>query len=164
MYAIVEIAGLQYKVEQDQQIYVNRLQGAEGDKVSFDRVMLTDNNGTIAVGAPVIEGLAVSATILKHVKGDKVIIFKKKRRKGYQKQTGFRQSHTQISIDAIGAGVVPKKAAKEAPVKAEAPKAEAPANDLNALTVADLREMAKAKDIAGYSTMKKAELIDALSN
>ena len=79
MYAIVEIAGLQYKVEQDQQIYVNRLQGAEGDKVSFDRVMLTDNNGTIAVGAPVIEGLAVSATILKHVKGDKVIIFKKKK-------------------------------------------------------------------------------------
>ena len=166
MYAIVEIAGLQYKVEQDQQIYVNRLQGAEGDKVSFDRVMLTDNNGTVAVGAPVIEGVAVNATILKHVKADKVLIFKKKRRKGYQKLNGFRASLTQISIDGIGAGSAPKKAAKvAAPAKVEAaPAVEAANDDLNAMTVADLRELAKAKDIAGYSTMKKAELIEALGN
>ena len=165
MYAVVEIAGLQYKVEQDQQIYVNRLKGAEGDKVSFDRVMLTDNNGSIAVGAPVIEGVAVNATILKHVKADKVLIFKKKRRKGYQKLNGFRASLTQISIDSIGAGSAPKKATKAAatPAKAEAPVAE-PASDLNAMTVADLREMAKAKDISGYSSMKKAELIEALGN
>ena len=170
MYAVVEIAGLQYKVEQDQQIYVNRLKGAEGDKVSFDRVMLTDNNGSIVVGAPVIEGVAVNATILKHVKADKVLIFKKKRRKGYQKLNGFRASLTQISIDGIGAGTAPKKAAKAAapakevaPVKEEATAAEA-STDLNAMTVADLRELAKAKDISGYSSMKKAELIDALGN
>jgi large subunit ribosomal protein L21 len=119
MYAVVEIAGLQYKVEQDQQIYVNRLKGAEGDKVSFDRVMLTDNNGSIVVGAPVIEGVAVNATILKHVKADKVLIFKKKRRKGYQKLNGFRASLTQISIDGIGAGTATKKAVKAAtPAKA----------------------------------------------
>ena len=82
MYAIVEIAGLQYKVEKDQQIYVNRLQGNEGDKVSFDRVLLTDDSGNVTVGAPVIEGVALNATILKHLKGDKVLVFKKKRRKG----------------------------------------------------------------------------------
>jgi len=163
MYAVVEIAGLQYKVEQDQQIYVNRLKGAEGDKVSFDRVMLTDNNGIIVVGAPVIEGVAVNATILKHVKADKVLIFKKKRRKGYQKLNGFRASLTQISIDGIGAGTAPKKATKAAPVKTEAPVAEA-TSDLSSMTVAELREMAKAKDISGYSSMKKAELIDALGN
>ena len=173
MYAIVEIAGLQYKVEKDQQIYVNRLKGAEGDKVSFDRVMITDNDGTIAVGAPVIEGVAVNATILNHVKADKVLIFKKKRRKGYQKLNGFRASLTEISIDGIGAGTAPKKAAKAAaPAKVEAPVKEAPAapaaaeasSDLSSMTVAELREMAKAKDISGYSSMKKAELIEALGN
>jgi large subunit ribosomal protein L21 len=102
MYAIVEIAGLQYKVEKDQQIYVNRLQGDEGDKLSFDRVMLTDDSGNVTVGAPVIEGVAVNATILKHLKGDKVLVFKKKRRKGYQKLNGHRQYLTQISIDGFG--------------------------------------------------------------
>jgi large subunit ribosomal protein L21 len=123
MYAIVEIAGLQYKVEQDQQIYVNRLQGEEGDKLSFDRVMLTDDSGNVTVGAPVIEGVAVNATILKHLKGDKVLVFKKKRRKGYQKLNGHRQYLTQISIDGFGKPTAkPKKETK----KAEAPKAEQP--------------------------------------
>ena len=171
MYAIVEIAGLQYKVEKDQQIYVHRLQGSEGDKLSFDRVMLTDDNGNVTVGAPVIEGVAVNATILKHLKGDKVLVFKKKRRKGYQKLNGHRQSLTQISIDGFGAATAkPKKEEK----KAEAPKAEskveakaevatAAAVDYDSMTVAELREVAKEREITGYSSMKKAELIEALS-
>ena len=100
MYAIVEIAGLQYKVEKDRQLYVNRLQGEPGTEVVFDRVLLTDN-GSVQVGAPVIEGMTVTAKILEHVKGDKVIVFKKKRRKGYKKKNGHRQALTQIVIEGI---------------------------------------------------------------
>lgn len=102
MYAIVEIAGHQYKVQKDQQIYVNRLQDEEGSKVSFDRVLLVDNAGKITVGAPAIEGMKVTASVLKHLKGDKVIVFKKKRRKGYQKSNGFRPYLTELKIEAIG--------------------------------------------------------------
>ncbi|MFV0305561.1 MAG: 50S ribosomal protein L21 [Moheibacter sp.] len=119
MYAIVEIAGLQYKVEQDQQLYVNRLQGEAGDQVSFDRVLLTDN-GSVQVGAPVIDGVSVVAKIVEHVKGDKVIVFKKKRRKGYKKKNGHRQQFTKIEVTSIGIGKAKKAAPKkEAEVKEE---------------------------------------------
>ncbi len=119
MYAIVEIAGQQFKVQKDQKLFVHRLEAAEGDKVSFDKVMLTDDNGKVTVGAPVIEGVAVNAKVLQHLKGDKVIVFKKKRRKGYQKSNGHRQYLTELVIERIGAG------AKKAPAKkAAAPKAE----------------------------------------
>lgn len=103
MYAIVEIAGLQYKVEKDQQLYVNRLKGDEGSKINFDRVLLTDN-GNIEVGAPVINGVSVEAKILEHLKGDKVIVFKKKRRQGYRKKKGHRQHLTKIEIVSIAGG------------------------------------------------------------
>ena len=166
MYAIVEIAGLQYKVEQDQQIYVHRLEGSEGDKVSFDRVMLTEDNGNVTVGAPVIEGVAIDATIVKHLKGDKVWVFKKKRRKGYQKLNGHRQSLTQIVINGIGAAKAAKKVEKkvEAPAPAATVAPATPSTDLESLTVAELRDMARDKEISGFSSMKKAELIEALSN
>lgn len=111
MYAIVEIAGLQYKVEQDQQLYVNRLQGDAGAEVSFDRVLLTDN-GSVQVGAPVIDGVSVIAKIVEHVKGDKVIVFKKKRRKGYKKKNGHRQQFTKIEIISIGGAKAAKKETK----------------------------------------------------
>ena len=91
MYAIVEIAGQQYKVEKDQQIFVHRLEGKEGSKVSFDNVLLTANGDKIEVGAPAVKGVSVSAKILEHLKGDKVIVFKKKRRKGYKVKNGHRQ-------------------------------------------------------------------------
>ncbi len=102
MYAIVEIAGHQYKVRKDQRIFVNRLDAKEGSKVSFDKVMLTDDNGKVEVGAPVIEGIKVDAKVVQHTKADKVLVFKKKRRKGYQKMNGHRQYISQIEITKIG--------------------------------------------------------------
>ncbi len=119
MYAIVEIAGQQFKVQKDQKLFVHRLEAKEGDKVSFEKVLLTDDKGKVTVGAPVIEGVAVNAKIIKHLKGDKVIVFKKKRRKGYQKSNGHRQYLTELVIEGIGKG------AKKAPAKkVAAPKAE----------------------------------------
>ncbi len=103
MYAIVDIAGQQFKVEKDQKIFVNRLTGEEGSKVEFNEVLLVDNNGSISVGAPLVSGAVVSATILAHPRGKKVKIFKKKRRKGYQKETGHRQDLTQLQIEGITA-------------------------------------------------------------
>ncbi|AZA47989.1 50S ribosomal protein L21 [Chryseobacterium carnipullorum] len=119
MFAIVEIAGLQYKVEQDQKLFVNRLKGEKGDKVSFDKILLTVN-GSITVGAPAVSGITVDAEILDHVKADKVIVFKKKRRKGYQVKNGHRQSLTQIRITGItGFEAGAKKVTKKETAKTE---------------------------------------------
>lgn len=124
MYAIVEIAGQQFKVSKDLKVYVHRLTNDEGSKVSFDKVLLLDDNGSITLGAPAIDGASVEAKVLQHVKGDKVIVFKKKRRKGYKKKNGHRQSLTQILIE----GIVATGAKKATPAKKEeapkAPKAE----------------------------------------
>jgi len=103
MYAIVNIAGQQFKVSQDAPVFVHRLDANEGDSVSFDQVLLVDNNGSVKVGAPIVSGAKVTAKVLGHVKGDKVLIFKKKRRKGYQKMNGHRQSFTKIQIESITA-------------------------------------------------------------
>jgi len=185
MYAIVEIAGQQFKVAKDQKVYVHRLQDKEGSKVTFDNVLLLDD-GKITLGAPAIKGAAVTAKILKHLKGDKVIVFKKKRRKGYKVKNGHRQYLSEIQIESIAASGAKKAPAKKVatpakkaatPVKAAAPKKEAvkvkkaaPAPkkeaktvDLSKNTVAELKEMAKAKGIGGISSMKKADLIAALS-
>ena len=125
MYAIVEIAGQQYKVEKDQQIFVHRLEGEEGSKVEFSNVLLTDDGKKVSVGAPAVEGVLVSAKILEHLKGDKVIAFKKKRRKGFRKKTGHREYLTKIQIEAIGAGTAKKAAPKKEEVAAEKPATEA---------------------------------------
>lgn len=101
MYAIVDIAGQQFKVSKDQKIYVHRLEAEEGSQVDFDKVMLVDNDGKVKVGTPVVENAKVSAKVLSHVKGDKVLVFKKKRRKGYKKLNGHRQFMTQIQIEEI---------------------------------------------------------------
>lgn len=98
MYAIVEIAGQQFKVEKERKVYVHRLPQEEGADVTFERVFLIGNEGDINVGAPIVEGARVTAKVLKHLKGDKVIVFKKKRRKGYKKKNGHRQYLTQIQI------------------------------------------------------------------
>ena len=153
-------------------MFVHRLQTEEGKKVSFDNVLLIGEGDKVTVGAPAIDGAQVGAKVLKHLKGDKVIVFKKKRRKGYRVKNGHRQYLTEIQIGNIVASgakkAAPAKAKKAEPKKAEAPKAEAkPAaeatQDLSKMTVAQLKEMAKAKGITGISSMKKADLIAALS-
>ena len=116
MYAIVEIAGQQFKVEKKDEIFVHRLEGDPGTKVEFSEVLLVDNDGTITVGAPHVEGTKISGKIIEHERGDKVIVFKKKRRKGFQKETGHRQDFSKILIENItlkGAVKKEKKAVKE---------------------------------------------------
>ena len=166
MYAIVEIAGQQFKVAKDQKVYVHRLQGEAGSSVSFDKVYLLDDGTQVTLGAPAITGASVEAKVVKHLKGDKVIVFKKKRRKGYRVKNGHRQSLTEILIQSISAKGGAKKAApkKEAAPKAKAPKAAAPkAEDLSKKTVSELKDLAKARGITGISAMKKADLIAALN-
>ncbi len=131
MYVIVDIAGQQFKVEKNQKIFVHRLEGEEGSKVDFDQVLLVDNDGKVQVGMPVVKNMVVSASILEHLQGDKVKVFKKKRRKGYQKMNGHRQSFTQILIESIGEGQARSKAElkKEGETKAVKVKKEAPAGE-----------------------------------
>ena len=132
MYAIVEIAGQQFKVAKDQRLFVHRLQDKEGAKVSFDKVFLLDDGKKVTVGAPAITGASVEAKVLCHLKGDKVIVFKKKRRKGYRVKNGHRQSLTQVVVEQINEKtaakpVAEKKVATKAAAAKPAAKKEAPA-------------------------------------
>ena len=168
MYAIVEIAGQQFKVEKDQKVFVHRLATEEGKQVSFDNVLLLADGDKVTVGAPAINGAQVGAKVLKHLKGDKVIVFKKKRRKGYRVKNGHRQSLTEIVIESIVAsGAKPAakaEPAKKAESKAAAPKAEAKkatpkksaakADDLKKIEGAGPKA-AEALINAGYETFAK---------
>ena len=118
MYAVVEIAGQQFKVEKDQKVYVNRLEGKEGSKVSFDNILMLDNSGKISIGNPTVSGASVEAKIVKHLKDDKVIVFKKKRRKGYKVKNGHRQALTEILVQNISENS--KKTKAEPKAKKEA--------------------------------------------
>ena len=171
MYAIVEISGRQFKVEKKQKLFVNRLDAQEGKKISFDNVLMVNDGTKFSVGTPNVSGAQVDAKVLKHLKSDKVIVFKKKRRKGYKVRNGHRQAITEIEISDILTGVskkaapAKKEAKKAVPAKKEAKKA-APKKekqDLTKLSVAALKDMAKSKGITGLSSMKKADLIKALS-
>ena len=164
MYAIVEIAGQQFKVEKDQQIFVHRLEEKEGAKVEFDNVLLIDNNGKVNVGAPAISGAKVTAKVLDHVKGDKVVVFKKKRRKGYRVKNGHRQAFTQIEIQSIvEKGATAKKATattanKEAKAEPKAAAKKAPAKKATAKKAAPKAKTASAakpKTAAKKTTAKK---------
>ena len=178
MYAIVEISGKQFKVEKKQKLFVNRLDVAEGKKISFDNVLMINDGSKSSVGTPNVSGVQVDAKVLKHLKSDKVIVFKKKRRKGYKVRNGHRQAITEIEISDILTGVSKKTTAKKAdtPKKAEAKKTVATkkaepkkastkkeSQDLSSMSVAALKTMAKDKGITGISSMKKADLIKALS-
>jgi large subunit ribosomal protein L21 len=122
MYAIVEMAGQQFKVAKDQKVFVHRLAVEEGEKVTFDNVLLLDDNGQVTIGAPAITGASVEAKVLKHLKGDKVIVFKKKRRKGYRVKNGHRQSLTEIVVENILASGTKKAAPKKEEAKKEVAK------------------------------------------
>src|SRR6056300_2055300 len=156
MYAIVEIAGQQFKVAKDQKVFVHRLDAEEGSKLNFDNVLLLDDDKKVTIGAPAINGASVEAKVLKHLKGDKVIVFKKKRRKGYRKKNGHRQYLSEIQIESIAASGVKKTAKKAAPKKEEAPKAEVKeaSADYSSMTVAELKAVAKEKGITGYTSLK----------
>jgi len=151
MYAIVEMAGQQFKVAKDQKVYVHRLQTEEGKKVTFDNVLLLDDGKNVTVGAPAIDGAAVEAKVIKHLRGDKVIVFHKKRRKGYKKKNGHRQSLTEIVIESI----VAKGAKKAAPAKKE----EKPAKKVEAKEAAPAKPATKkaAPKAAKADDLKKVE-------
>ena len=156
MYAIVEIAGQQFKVEKDQQVFVHRLENKEGSKVEFDKVLLIDNEGKIKVGAPAISGAKVTAKVVSHLKGDKVVVFKKKRRKGYRVKNGHRQALTEILIQKIEE----KAAAKKAPTKKAESKAETkakPAAKKTATKKPAAKKTTTKKTTAKKTAPKKAE-------
>jgi large subunit ribosomal protein L21 len=163
MYAIVEIAGKQFKVEKDQKLYVHRLKEDEGKKVTFDKILMIDNKDEVSLGKPLISGAQVGAKILKHLKSDKIIVFKQKRRKGYRVKNGHRQLLTQIQISDISlSGAKKQKKSVKAVEQTEEKKSEKK-EDMTKLSVAVLKGLAKSKGISGISKMKKADLIKALS-
>ena len=126
MYAVVEIQGSQFKVSKNQKVYVNRLEGKEGAKVSFNNVLLVDDNGKVQVGMPNVSGAVVEAKIVSHQKDDKVIVFKKKRRKGYKVKNGHRQLLTELVIEKISKKKsAPAKSNEEKPKTAAKPKSAA---------------------------------------
>lgn len=121
MYAIVEIAGKQYKVSKDDTLYIPKHEAATNSKLTFEKVLLMADGDKITVGTPVIDGASVEATVVDHVRADKVLVFKKKRRKHYKVKNGHRQPYTQVKIESLSGSGTAKKATK----KATKPKAEA---------------------------------------
>jgi len=160
MYAIVEIAGQQFKVAKDQKVFVHRLATEEGKKVSFDNVLLISDAGKVTIGAPAIGGAQVGAKVLRHLKGDKVIVFKKKRRKGYQVKNGHRQALSEIVIESIAAsGAKPAAKASESKAKPAAPKKEASTTAKATVDKSKKEakvEVPKAKKVAPKTATKKA--------
>ncbi len=165
MYAIVEISGKQFKVEKKQKLFVNRIDAEEGKKVSFDNVLMFSDGNKLSIGSPIVSGVKVDAKVLKHLKSDKVIVFKKKRRKGYKVKNGHRQLITQIEINDIISGGSKKSSPAKKEVKKELVKVSVKENkqDLSKLSVAELKKIASEKGISGVSSLKKADLIKKLS-
>ena len=170
MFAIVEILGQQFKVQKDQKLVVNRLDQKEGSKISFENVLLVDNGKEFDLGNPTIEGYFIEAKIIKHLKGDKVIVFKKKRRKGYKVKKGHKQYLSEILIESISKNKIQKKvkvkkaSSRETTKKNLVVKEEKFKLDLKLKTLGELKDIAKSKKITGYSAMKKSDLIKILDS
>lgn len=178
MYAIVKIAGQQFKVAKDQKLFVHRLANKQGEKVCFDQVYLLDDGKNVDVGAPAITGASVEAKVVNHLKGDKVIVFKKKRRKGYRVKNGHRQALTELVIEKITpsdsktkkpetvantSGETKKATSVKKTVKKGSLEPKEDIKNFSSMTVAQLKAEAKAKRIQVISSMKKADIIAALS-
>ena len=169
MFAVIEISGQQFKVQKNQKLLVNRLNEKEGSKISFDNVLLIDNGKEFTLGTPKVAGCLVEAKVIKHIKGDKVIVFKKKRRKGYRVKNGHKQHLSEILIESISKKnnsyvkgkdkkiVSTKNNSKELKVDKEKP-------DLKSKTLSELKAIAKSKKITGYSSMKKNDLINSINS
>ena len=170
MFAVVEILGQQFKVQKDQKLVVNRLDQKEGSKISFENVLLVDNGKEFDLGNPTVEGYFIEAKIIKHLKGDKVIVFKKKRRKGYKVKKGHKQYLSEILIESISKNKIQKKvkvkkaSSREITKKNLEVKEEKPKLDLKLKTLGELKDIAKSKKITGYSSMKKSDLIKILDS
>ena len=170
MFAIVEILGQQFKVQKDQKLVVNRLDQKEGSKISFENVLLVDNGKEFDLGNPTIEGYFIEAKIIKHLKGDKVIVFKKKRRKGYKVKKGHKQYLSEILIESISKNKIQKKvkfkkaSSRQTTKKNLEVKEEKFKLDLKLKTLGELKDIAKSKKITGYSSMKKSDLIKILDS
>ena len=139
MFAVVEIQGSQFKIEKNQKLFVNRIDAKEGSKIYFDNVLLVDDGKKVQVGKPNISGTSVEAKVVAHKKDDKVIVFKKKRRKGYKVKNGHRQAITEIIIQSISE----KKASPEKEVETKKK------------TTAAKKTTAKKKSIVKKTTSKK---------
>ena len=161
MYAIVEIAGQQFKIKEGQKIFVHRLEAEPGSNVEFDKVLLIDDEGKITIGEPVITDFVVDGLVLDNVRGEKVIVFKKKRKKGYRVKNGHRQNFTNVEIVSIAPKGAPKKAVKKAEPKAEAtkeaeePKKEKKAPVKKAAAATDEKKTAEKKPAAKKPAEKK---------
>ena len=171
MFAIVEISGQQFKVQKDQKLVVNRLGDKEGSKVSFDNVLLIDNGKEFSLGMPTIDDYHVEAKIIKHLSGEKVVVFKKKRRKGYKVKNGHKQQLSEILIESISKSkkidkkandkkvISPKNNSKKLTIKGDKEKF-----DFKSKPLSELKEIAKSKKIKGYSSMKKDDLIKSINS
>ena len=176
MFAIVEILGQQFKVQKDQKLFVNKLDEKEGSKIAFENVLLIDNGKDFCLGTPTIDEYFVEAKIIKHLRGEKIVVFKKKRRKGYRVKNGHKQHLSEILIESISKGNNPNKKPKNkkpkdkrsTPVKFGPKKVIAKEDkeklNLKLKTLAELKEIAKNKQITGYSSMKKDDLIKTINS
>tara|TARA_A100001015_G_scaffold237361_1_gene269926 strand:- start:118 stop:639 length:522 start_codon:yes stop_codon:yes gene_type:complete len=171
MFAVVEILGQQFKVQKDQKLLVNKLDEKEGSKISFEKVLLIDNDKEFSLGNPTIDGYSVEAKVIKHLRGDKVIVFKKKRRKGYRVKNGHKQHLSEILIESISKSSNLNKKVKDIKAvptknsfKNESVKEDNEKSNLTSKTLSELKEIAKNKKITGYSSMKKADLVKTINS
>jgi large subunit ribosomal protein L21 len=171
MFAVVEILGQQFKVQKNQKLFVNKLDEKEGSKISFDNVLLIDNGKDFSLGTPTIDEYFVEAKIIKHLRGEKVVVFKKKRRKGYRVKNGHKQHLSEILIESISKSDSLNKKTKDkkvTPVKTDTKKVNVKEDNkklnLKSKTLGELKEIAKNKKITGYSSMKKDDLIKTINS